>query len=80
MPYGVDEDCGWYRPFDAARLDCLVDTFKPTSVEQTYYRYEIGSGWQIARAADCVGARTADAVRRRGLVASEAVVCLQLSA
>jgi len=47
VPYGMREDHGWFRQFDAVDIEDLKDVFHPlAAVEEDYFGYG-DDGWQI---------------------------------
>src|SRR5579864_7901389 len=81
LPFGRVESLGWLQIFDTARIDRLLNTFRPASYHCEYFRYT-EAGWQIASPDECRDARYfnywQDRGKRTDLAAAEAVVCLEL--
>jgi SAM-dependent methyltransferase len=56
VPYGRPDDLGWFRVFDRAAVERIVDVVAPTEATTTIYRYDL-EGWQVSdfeAAADAV--------------------------
>ena len=57
VPYGSSIDYSWYRQFNADMIGSLIEAFGPSSVCETYYRYE-DNGWSVCpkeHCKDCIG-------------------------
>ena len=90
IPYGEPLRLPTQWVFDEGRLAEVVDRFGPTSVEETFYRYDSG-GWQISEQAACHDCAyvpwimtpaaqrpPAFPVQADGAAAARAVACLKL--
>jgi len=82
MPFGKHQDHGWFQIFDAAMVDRLIETFGPTRVTETHFRYA-ESGW-VPSDREASGDSTYFDIHKRKnydadfAAASRAVVCLEL--
>jgi SAM-dependent methyltransferase len=81
VPYGVEEDHGWFRQFDRAIVDKLADAMDPRELTVTVYEYS-RRGWQTSSLAAAASARYQDStIDKRATndlaVAARAVVCLR---
>ena len=83
VPYGVQENHGWFRQFDHADIDELVAAVQPRHVVERVYSYA-RNGWQISDRRRAASARYHDhaalgRVPEDLAAAARAVVCLRLS-
>jgi SAM-dependent methyltransferase len=83
LPYGVREDHGWFRQFDRADTDELIDMFQPRQVSLSVYRYD-RDGWQISDLDAAASARYHDYMAEQCVAedlaaAARAVVCLKMT-
>jgi hypothetical protein len=82
VPFGKHEDHGWFQIFDAAMVDRLIETFGPTQVTETHFRYT-ESGWVPSDRGASRDSTYFDIHKRKTYdpdfaAASRAVVCLEL--
>jgi SAM-dependent methyltransferase len=83
VPYGVPEDLGWLRQFDAAGIERLVELSGAQDSELTIFRYDAG-GWQHSTPEEAADASYHMIDRERpkaaadGAAAARAVACLDL--
>lgn len=79
VPYGANQQLGWFRQFNKTSLQGMIDSFEPTSHTVDFFRYE-ATGWRRASEAECadaeyrVGPEPADHAR-----AARAVACIELT-
>jgi SAM-dependent methyltransferase len=81
VPYGVEENFGWFRQFDRNDIGDLLEALDARSVNITFYRYS-RRGWQLSTAERAADSRyrdsTVDKARPRDLaVAARAVACVR---
>lgn len=82
VPFGKHEDHGWFQIFDAGMVDRLIETFAPTRVTETHFRYT-ESGWVPSDRAASRDGTYFDIHKRKKYdadfaAASRAVACLEL--
>ena len=85
VPFGQYENHGWLQQFDVTMIDKVISVFHVKKSTVAYFRYVDGTGWQIAGADECQGARYVDRVspgKKDGLsadraVAAGAVACME---
>ncbi|HEV8644101.1 MAG TPA: hypothetical protein VGR01_00855 [Burkholderiales bacterium] len=82
VPFGKHQDHGWFQIFDAAMVDRLIETFGPTQVTETHFRYT-ESGWVPSDRGASRDSTYFDIHKRKTYdpdfaAASRAVVCLEL--
>jgi hypothetical protein len=82
VPFGKHQDHGWFQIFDAAMVDRLIETFGPTQVTETHFRYTEG-GWVPSDRGRSRDSTYFDIHERKNYdadfaAASRAVVCLEL--
>ncbi len=59
FPFGEYEDHGWFQQFDSARVNTLIDSFRPMRVSEAVFRYE-PDGWKLSNRAACTHCRFFD--------------------
>ena len=83
VPFGVREDFGWLRQFDRELLTNAIAAFRPTKVEETFFKYTT-RGWTLSNANECADARYFDIHSGRnagdGAAAARAVACVAMTA
>lgn len=47
VPYGRPDDFGWFRVFDRAGVERMVEVLEPAGSTTTVYRYD-ADGWQVS--------------------------------
>jgi predicted SAM-dependent methyltransferase len=82
VPFGKHQDHGWFQIFDAPMVDRLIETFRPTQVTETHFRYT-ASGWVSSDREASRNSTYFDIHKRKTYdadfaAASRAVVCLEL--
>jgi hypothetical protein len=82
VPFGKHQDHGWFQIFDAAMVDRLIETFEPTQVTETHFRYT-EAGWVPSDRGRSGDSTYFDIHERKNYdadfaAASRAVVCLEL--
>lgn len=82
VPFGARKDHGWFQIFDAPMVDRLIETFGPTHVTETHFRYT-ASGWVSSDREASRNSTYFDIHKRKNYdadfaAASRAVVCLEL--
>jgi SAM-dependent methyltransferase len=83
VPYGVPEDLGWLRQFDAAGIDRLIDLSGAQPNEVTIFRHD-AEGWQHSTLEEAADAKYHMIDRKRptaaadGAAAARSVACLDL--
>jgi SAM-dependent methyltransferase len=81
VPYGVAEDYGWFRQFDRAAIEELVDMICPRALDLAVYGYS-RRGWQVSSLKEAADRHYHDVNTRaaRGedlAAAARGVVCLR---
>jgi len=82
MPFGVYKNHGWFQVFDSEMLNRLVDTFAPSEMDITYFRYE-NDQWNFSNEEHCLDGTCFDPCagspnEHDYLAFSRCVVCLEL--
>ena len=55
FPYGKHEVHGWFQQFDADHVDRILETFRPSELRESIFKYTM-SGWELSDrvgSADC---------------------------
>lgn len=84
VPFGVREDHGWFRQYDAADVDALVARSQLQHAETMVYAYS-PAGWQRVEPAQAAALKYHDvhatgSVAADGAAAARAVACIALRA
>jgi SAM-dependent methyltransferase len=84
VPFGKRDNFGWYQVFDSAKVEAIVDAFRPTSHRIDYFGYAKG-GWfrgdgQSLSRSTVYDVRTGKGWEADRAAASRAIACLQLIA
>jgi SAM-dependent methyltransferase len=83
VPYGRQEDHGWFRQFGRADVDALLDGARASRADVTVYRYT-QAGWQRSTLADAADAEYCDHTQDPKpspadlAAAARAVACVEL--
>jgi SAM-dependent methyltransferase len=82
VPYGKYENFGWFQIFNKEMIQLLIATFKPSSFELEFFRYD-RTGWQRASEMEVVNATAFDPHSGRGRLddmagCARAIACMQL--
>lgn len=84
VPYGAEQNHGWFQQFTSERVQLLLDRFQPIQTDVRYYAYS-STGWQIATAEECNDAVYFDFHRdgrkrnSDNAAAARAVACIELT-
>lgn len=83
VPFGRYKNHGWFQVFDSAMVDRTVDTFSPSSVIESHFRYE-PEGWVVSsreasKNAICFDIHQKNSYDSDFAAFSRAVVCLELA-
>ena len=82
VPFGQARDHGWFQIFDAEMVDRLIDSFHPSKLTETHFRY-LPEGWVIStreasRDATYFDIHTSSTFDPDYAAGSRAVVCLEM--
>ncbi|QWG25034.1 class I SAM-dependent methyltransferase [Bradyrhizobium sediminis] len=82
VPYGNYENFGWFQVFDKEMVQLLIATFKPSSFELEFFRYD-KAGWGRASEMEVANATAFDPHSGRGRLddaagCARAIACIQL--
>lgn len=82
FPFGQRENFGWFQIFDSAMANAIIETFNPSYVERTFFKYE-NNQWDVSSEVDCQDAdyfdfHTSKTPTHDRLAASRSVLCLEL--
>lgn len=82
VPFGRYQDHGWFQVFDGHMIEQMVAEFRPTALEETYFRYS-DKHWHYAHRHECQDSCYFDIHKERNLrgdylAASESVACLAM--
>jgi SAM-dependent methyltransferase len=82
VPYGKYENFGWFQVFNKEMIQLLIGTFKPSSFELEFFRYD-RKGWQRASEMEVANATAFDPLSGRGRLddragCARAIACIQL--
>ena len=83
VPYGRYENHGWLQQFDCQRIEKILETFKGSSSNISYFKY-FNDGWQIVDSDACADCSYFDIRRRKGyesdyVAAARAVACIEIT-
>lgn len=84
VPFGKRDNLGWYQVFDFGMVEKIVETFRPSSHQISYFGYS-SNGWSLGSPGSLTNATVYDVHTGQGWSAdraasSRAVACLQLTA